>query len=493
MTAYKSYRNNTKTKYNIMKRRDFVKASSLAGLGLMIPSNPLDVLHNLNIDGKNYQFPKGFLWGVASAAAQVESRQGRARTDWDVFADWSGQIEDGSINDKCTEFETRYEDEIKLLSNAGIQAFRFSMSWARIQPDGSGKPSEKGLETYDRIIDTMLKHNIQPIVTMEHTDCPIWVGDFRYRDMSQRMADYADIVTKRYGDRVKQWIVMNEPNTTALEGYGVGKYAPGVKSMKALGAAIHHQNLAMALMISASRANLPATAKVGTTINVQPVRGNKDTPDYRKAIDFMDAVWNRAFMNPIYGKKDYCDVVKPMAAPFVQAGDMETLYASNPDFLGLNYYTAYYVKPDPASPVGIAQDMPPAKYPRTAYFPVVTDGLVETLERIHNDYGAPEILISETGFAFNDPAPVNGVVNDPERIKYISEYLKAVHAAIKKGIKVSGLMYWSSTDNWEWSHGFTKRFGLIHVDPKTQIRTPKSSLAYLGKCAKANTALEPNK
>lgn len=474
-----------------MKRRDFVKAGSLAGLGMIIPSNPLDTLFNLDLDGKNYQFPKGFVWGVAAAAAQVESRQGRGRTDWDVFADWSGLIEDGTLNDRCTEFDTRYAEEISLLSKAGIQGFRFSLSWARIQPEGP-KPNEKGLQLYDRIIDTMLKNGIEPIVTINHIDCPVWVGDLRYRDMTNRLADYADIVTKRYGDRVKRWLMLNEPNTVALEGYGVGKYAPGIKSGKALGAAIHHQNLATALMMTASRANLPSSTKVGTTINVQPVRGNSDTPGVKKAIEFMDSVWNKAFMDPIYGKKDYNDIIKPLAAPFVQEGDMEKLYTSNPDFLGLNYYTAYYVKDDPSSPVGIAQDITPASLPKTAYFPVVTDGLGEILERVHKEYGAPEIMITETGFAFNDAAPVNGVINDPERIKYIAEYLKAVHAAIKKGVKVTGLMYWASTDNWEWSHGFTKKFGLIAVDPKTQVRTPKKSLEYLGKCAKSNSVLDIN-
>lgn len=472
-----------------INRRNFLKASSLAGLGVVIPSNPIDTLYNLNLDGKNSAFPKDFLWGVASCSAQAESRDGRGRTDWDVFADWSGLIDDNTINDRCTEFDTRYAEDIALLSKAGIKGFRLSLSWARIQPEGP-KVNEKGLELYDRIIDTMLKNNIEPVVTINHIDNPIWPGDFRYRDMANHLADYADIVTKRYGDRVNRWLMLNEPNTVALEGYGAGKYAPGIKSPKAMGAAIHHQNIATALMMTASRANLPSSTKVGTTINVQPVRGNSDTPEVKKAVDFMDAIWNKAFLDPIYGKRDYGNIVGSLTESFVQAGDMEKLYNSNPDYLGLNYYTAYYVKDDPSSPVGIAQDMPPANLPKTTYFPVVTDGLVEILERLQKEYGAPEIMITETGFALNDAAPVNGVINDPDRIKYIAEYLNAIQAAIKKGINVTGIMYWAATDNWEWSHGFTKKFGLIAVDPKTQVRIPKKSLEFYGKCAKINGIAE---
>lgn len=184
---------------------------------------------------------------------------------------------------------------------------------------------------------------------------------------------------------------------------------------------------------------------------------------------------------------------KPIVAEFVQEGDMEKLYASNPDYLGLDYYSAIYVKEDPSSAVGIAQDVAPEKYPKTAYFPVMPQGLSETLERVHNQYGAPEILITETGFALDDPAPENGIVQDPDRVKYISEYLTELHGAIQKGINVTGLMYWAATDNWEWSGGFTKRFGLIAVDPKTQIRTPKTSLAYLGNCLKANAVVDVSK
>ena len=472
-----------------INRRDFMKASSLAGMGMLIPPNPLDTLFNLNIDGRNYKFPKGFLWGVASASAQVESRNGRGRTDWDIFSDWSGLILDGSNNKVLQEFESRYKDEISLLSKAGVQAFRFSFNWARIQPDGPGAPSEKGLDNYDRIIDTMLENGIEPFPTIIHMELPAWAGDFRYRDITYRMADYTEIVTKRFGDRVKRWIMQNEPNTVSLEGYGAGKYAPGLKSGKAMGASIHHQNLANALMMQAARKNLPSGTEVGTTINLQSVKSTKNSPADQKAVEFFDAMWNKAFMDPIYGDGNYCDIIEPLAKPFIVSGDMELMKSAKPDFLGMNNYCRWYAKADPSSPIGLARDTPPKDTLMTSYFPVEPDGMTEMLLRIKKDYNSPKIYITETGFSLDDPAPKNGIVEDPLRVKYISMYLKAVHNAIEKGVDVHGLMYWSSTDNWEWSNGYTKKFGLIHVDPATQIRTPKRSLEYFGKCAKNNSVL----
>jgi len=431
-------------------------------------------------------FPDGFLWGAASAAGQVESRDGRGRSNWDVFADQGGRIRDGSTNDVNTEFESRYAEDLRLLGDAGIGAFRFSVSWPRIQPDGSGEPNAAGIDAYDRIIDEMLRRGIVPLATMVHWDTPVWAGDFRDREIAKRLADYADILTRRFGDRVKTWLALNEPNSVAAAGYAYGIHAPGVTSLAAAGAAMHHQNLATSLMLTAARANLPGDARVATTINLQSVRPVSDTPEDAAAAKFADAFWNTAWLDPLFGK-GYPDEVEELVAPYVKDGDIQAL-AVHPDFIGMNYYSRLYVRADGKSPLGFAVELanPPGNLARTAFYPVDPDGLTETLLRVHAAYGEPDIYITETGFALVDPAPANGVVEDPERIAYLKSYLHAARDAIRQGVRLKGMFYWSATDNWEWAEGFSKTFGLVQIDRETQARTPKRSLEYWGRCSREN-------
>jgi beta-glucosidase len=458
-------------------RRTFLK---LAGASAFMSASPLSAF------AAQKSFPNGFLWGVASAAAQVESRKGRGRSNWDVFADQQGHIRDGSKNEYNTEFETRYAEDFGLLSKAGVNAFRFSFAWPRIQPDGPAKPSAEGLAIYDRIIDAMIAGGMTPMATMFHWDAPVWAGDFCDRDMSKRLADYADIITRRFGDRVKLWLALNEPNTVALAGYGLGMHAPGLASASATGAAIHHQNLATGLMIAAARSNLPKEAKVSTTINLQPTRPSTNTPDDVEAAKIADALWNGAWIDPLYGK-GYPDLAKKFVDPFIRDGDMATI-AAKPDFIGMNYYARLYAKADARSPVRFAPDLAYTSKDLipTELLPVEPSGLTEMLVRLHRDYDAPEIYVTETGFALKDAQPVNDVVEDPKRIEYLKSYLQAAHDAIKQGVKLRGLVYWSATDNWEWAEGYAKTFGLIQIDHATQKRTPKRSLDYYAKCIRMN-------
>jgi len=458
-------------------RRTFLK---LAGASAFMAASPLPAF------ASQKTFPKGFLWGVASAAAQVESRAGRGRSNWDVFADVKGHIKDGSTNAVNTEFETRYAEDFEMVSKAGVNAFRFSFAWPRIQPDGPGQPSAEGLATYDRIIDEMLRRRMTPLATMVHWDIPVWAGDFRDRDIAKRMADFADIISRKFGDRVGMWLALNEPNTVATAGYAMGIHAPGFTSASMAGAAIHHQNLAQGLMLQAARANLPKTAKLSNNINVQPGRAISDKPEDIKAAAFADAWWNGAFLDPMFGK-GYPELVRKLVEPYIKAGDMETV-ASKPDFLGMNYYSHLFARADERSPLGFAPvlDGPPNKFAQTELAPVDAGGFTETLLRVHKDYGAPEIYVAETGFAVPDPQPVNGVVQDPKRIEYLNAYLLAAHAAIEKGVNLKGIFYWAATDNWEWALGNSATFGLIQVDQKSQKRTPKTSLEYYAKCIRMN-------
>ncbi|WP_315836957.1 glycoside hydrolase family 1 protein [Bradyrhizobium prioriisuperbiae] len=447
------------------------------GLTVALPSMPAFADKNLA------RFSDGFVWGVAASAPQTESRAGRGRSNWDTFADTAGAIEDGSTNSLCTEFDQRYPDDLALLADAGIKAFRFSISWPRIQPDGPGTPNVAGLAFYDRLVDAMLERGIAPWPTIFHWDVPVWAGDFRNREIAQHLADYAAIVAGKLGDRVHNWIVLNEPNSVALQGYGTGVHAPGLRSAKAVFAAIHHQNLGQGLALQAMRAALPAGRRIGTTINVAPVRPEGDRVENEAAARLLDTMWNKAFLDPLYGK-GYPSSLTPMLSSFVQGGDLAVI-ATKPDFLGVNYYTRIYARAA-GTAFGVTRGEPPANLPRTAYFHVEPDGLIEVLMRLHDDYDAPDLFVTETGFALDDPPPLDGVVEDRERIGYLASYLSAAHAAQKQGARLKGLFYWSATDNWEWGKGFTKKFGLIHVDMISQKRTPKRSLAYYANCIRHN-------
>lgn len=416
-----------------------------------------------------------FVIGVASASAQTESRDGRGRSNWDVFADTPGKIADGSTNARCTEFETRYAEDLDRLTAAGVKAFRFSTAWPRIQPDGPGKPSQAGLDLYARIVDAMLERGIEPWITLFHWDVPVWAGNFLNRDIAARMADYAGIVTAKLGDRVKNWIVLNEPSSVAFLGYADDKHAPGLKSPLAMLAAIHHQNLALGLMARSARAHLPLAAHVGTTHIALPVR--PETPGKAEdvaAATKMQALANGAFLDPVFGK-GYPEAWAPLFAPLVKPGDMETI-ATKLDFLGINYYARVYARAVPG-PAGFMPVDPPASLPRTGLFPVERDGMTEALTWARDRYGPIPIYVTETGVALAGETAWDSKLNDAERAAWLEQYLAAAAKAKAAGVDLRGLFYWAATDNWEWAYGFSKRFGLIGVDPATQRRANKSSLA----------------
>ena len=465
---------------SLQSRRRFL-AQGAAALG----SGMLSACGGDSIDSADAsaRFANDFVWGVATAAPQIESRDGRGRSNWDVFADQPGTIADGSTNARCIEFEQRYPGDLSLLANAGVRAFRFSTAWPRVQPDGAGTPSEAGLATYDRMVDAMLARNLTPYLTLFHWDIPVWAGDFRDRDIAYRLADYAQIVARRVGDRVKHWMMLNEPNGVALSGYAYGASPPRAQSMGAMFAAIHHQNLAQGLMFQAVRANVWGAAQIGTTISGRPVLAVTNSAADQSAAAQFDAIWHRAFLDPLYGK-GYPAELQTALAPLVRPGDMTTI-AANPDFLGVQYYNCFYVKAN-AGGTGFTLAASPANEIQTMGYPVEPYGMSDMLLRVHRDYGAPRILVTETGFAIAEPAPSGGFVDDGPRIDYLARYLNAAHDAYRQGVRLGGLFCWAGMDSWEWSSGFAKKFGLVHVDPATQERLPKRSLAYYSRCIAGN-------
>lgn len=461
-------------------RRDFLKLAGATTLTTGLPGIAL---------AQQGQFTRDFKWGVGSAAGQVESRQGRGRSNWDVFIDAGQHVKDGTSNLINTDFENRYMDDFRLLSDAGVQSFRFSFAWPRIQPEAAGSVSKEGIDTYDRMLDGMLELGMEPFATMFHWDVPVWAGDLRDRELAYRMAEYADILTRQFGDRIPMWALLNEPNSVAFAGYMLGMHAPGLASADAAGAAIHHQNLASGLMAQAARANLDTDTTLVTTVNLAPIRSSSNHPANPELLRRADEFWNRTFLDPLYGK-GYPLSVMPLVSQYIKNDDLDVI-AFKPEAIGVNYYCRIYIEPNEQVPVGFVPDLDgaPQAVIRTDEYFFEPDGMIEILRWVDDRYGQPTIYLTETGFAIKDATPKDGVVRDPLREKYLKAYLRAAHDSINQGVDLRGIYYWSATDNFEWAEGLSKKFGLIQIDPQTLQRTPKSSLNYYGSCAQANAVL----
>lgn len=432
-------------------------------------------------------FPRGFTWGLAASAPQTESAAGRGRSIWDVFAAEPGRIKDGSRPDVCTAFDQRYPADLDLVAQAGFNAFRFSVAWPRVQPDGRGAASPVGLDLYDRMVDAMLSRRITPWVTLFHWDLPAALpGGWLERDTCARFADYAALVGRRLGDRARHFIMLNEPSVVAVLGHAYGGHAPGLHSREAWAAATHHQNLAQGLGFAALRAALPRPAAVGTTLALSPVHPADASPEAAAAARAMDDAWNRAFLDPLFGQP-YPRSLDADMAKLLRPGDLAHI-AARPDFLGVNYYARSHVKAAPGSVLGAASGPPPAGTPRTGIgWAIEPGGLVEELRGIRDSYGNPAVYITETGAAFPDPAPApQGIIPDPARVDFLRAYLGAAAQAAAEGCRLGGVFAWTLTDNWEWAEGYGPRFGLVQVDRATLRRTPRQSLGWLGRCARAN-------
>ena len=419
-----------------------------------------------------------FVWGLAASATQTESRHGRGRSNWDEFSDTPGKIKDGSTTKHLTEFDLRYVEDLDLMAAAGVPCFRLSVAWPRIQPDGPGKPSERGLDHYARLFDAMQERGIEPWVTLFHWDTPLWAGDFLDRDMCWRLADYAAVVVDRFADRIDHWMMVSEPNTVAARGYGAGIDAPGHASALSMLKAAHHLNLSIGLMTRATRANMSPRAKVGTVHNCAPVRGADDSAANRATATFMDNIWNWSFLDPLFGR-GYPALFGTLMALFVKNGDMDIITADL-DFLGVNYYSSLYFKTKPTRPF-IELGGWPDTLEKSGYYPLDPGGLEEILLSLTDRYRVP-MYVTETGFSLEGEAnwSWDRRADDRKRSEHLDKYLAAVSRARAGGADVRGLFYWSATDDWECADGFTMKLGMIAVDMETQARQAKSSLFRFG-------------
>ena len=436
-------------------------------------------------------FPADFSWGAATAAYQIEGaadEDGRGPSVWDTFCARPGTIADGSSGAVACDHYHRYPEDVGLMKDLGIGGYRLSVSWPRIQSEGTGRANPAGLAFYDRLVDTLLEAGVRPMVTLFHWDLPQALedrGGWLQRDTVERFAEYATLLGMRLGDRVEHWCPVNEPNIVTMLGHALGVHAPGKQLMFDALPVAHHLNLAHGRAAAALRAT--GARSVGTANNHAPVWAATDAPEDVNAAALYDVLLNRMFADPMLLGRYPDGFADLMPGPVEE--DLAVISAPL-DFYGVNYYSPARVA-DPASPIppspGVALQNAPFKvvevegYPRTAFdWPVVPDGLRELLVGLKTAYGQklPPIYITENGCAYDDTIGVDGAVHDDDRVAYLDAHLRAVARAVDEGVDVAGYYTWSMLDNFEWAEGYTKRFGLVHVDYDTQQRTPKDSFAW---------------
>ncbi|WP_241002298.1 GH1 family beta-glucosidase [Streptomyces sp. CB01881] len=463
-------------------------------------------------------FPADFLWGAATAAYQIEGaadEDGRTPSIWDTFSRTPGRVRNGDTGDIATDHYHRYRDDVALMAELGLPAYRFSLSWPRIRPGGSGPANKAGLDFYDRLVDELLAHGIAPVATLYHWDLPQELedaGGWTDRATADRFAEYATLAAGRLGDRISTWTTLNEPWCSAFLGYGSGVHAPGRSDPAAALAAHHHLLLAHGLAVGALRAELPATARVSLTLNLAAVRPLTEGPADREAARRIDGLANRIFLDPVFHGRYPADVLADTAHvtdwSFVRDGDLAEI--SRPlDSLGINYYTPTVVAADGPAGQAPRQDghgggersawpadqgirFLPAEGERTAMgWPVDADGLYELLTRLRDELPGLPLLVTENGAAYDDYSDPSGAVHDPERIAYLQAHLTAVHRAIAAGAPVRGYFLWSLLDNFEWAYGYGKRFGIVHVDFASQRRTPKDSARWYAEVVRSGTLRPP--
>ena len=428
------------------------------------------------VAGLARSFPVGFRFGVAMAAYQIEgavNEDGRGPSIWDAFCHRPGAVAGGDTGDIACDHYHRWRDDLDLMAALGIESYRFSISWPRVQPDGRGALNPAGVDFYRRLCEGLRERGIEPVATLYHWDLPQArqaAGGWSVRDTAERFAEYAGRMGEELGDLVDAWITHNEPWVVAFLGHAEGVKAPGIRDWPTALRASHHLLLSHGWAVQALRGHGP----VGITLNLAPVRS-----DDVDAATRMDGYLNRWFLDPVFRgwyPEDMVGHYERRYGPFdvVRDGDLGTI--SEPiDFLGVNYYFPQRVRSDPSrQPLELMSVVPPP--PTTAMgWEVDPGGLHELLVRVRRDYGNVPIYITENGAAFEDGPVVNGTLEDPRRVEYLRSHIGALARAIADGVDVRRYFAWSMLDNFEWEHGYAKRFGLVYVDYSTQRRVPKRS------------------
>ncbi|MCX4585409.1 GH1 family beta-glucosidase [Streptomyces sp. NBC_01481] len=425
--------------------------------------------------------PADFTWGAATAAYQIEgavAEDGRSPSIWDTFSHTPGAVAGGDTGDVTCDHYHRWPEDIALMKQLGLGAYRFSIAWPRVVPGGDGPVNKAGLDFYDRLVDGLLDAGITPVATLYHWDLPQALqdrGGWPSRETAEHFATYASVATERLGDRVKDWATLNEPLCSAWIGHLEGRMAPGLTDIGAAVHASYHLHLGHGLAVQAIRAASP-DARVGIVNNLSPIEPATDRPEDHAAAARADGHTNRWWLDPIHGRGYPQDMLDLYGVELPErAGDLETI-AAPLDWLGLNYYFRQIVTADPTGPLPHAKQiyLPDARHTAMDW-EVHADGLEQLLLRLTEEYGAGRIHVTENGSAYPDVVRADGTIDDPERVRYLEEHLAACARAARQGAPVAGYFAWSLMDNFEWAYGYEKRFGLVHVDYATQRRTIKAS------------------
>jgi len=449
-------------------------------------------------------FPDDFNWGAATASFQIEGASrdgGKTPSIWDTFCETPGKVFGGHTGEVACDHYHRYQEDIKIMKDLGIQSYRFSLAWPRIIPGGTGQSNMHGIDFYNRLIDSLLEAGIQPTATLYHWDLPQSLqdnGGWANRDIVQQIADLATVAAENFGDRVANWVTINEPWCVSWLGYYIGVHAPGIKDLDSAIAASHHTALAHAEITRALRAVRPEI-RSGITLNMTSYRlDNDENPELLKLRDLQDSNLNRWWLDAqIKGEypENLVDFYGERLEKVVKPGDMDRLKIDS-EFLGINYYSDSFI--------GTPTEQQVAKNEGTFIFPINSNGepplphtdmgwpitphgLEHLLVRIHKDWPElEELAITENGAAYGDEPDENGKVNDERRVDYLLSHLASVSRAIDRGAPVKSYYYWSLLDNFEWAEGYTKRFGIVYVNFETLQRIPKLSANVYSKVIASN-------
>jgi beta-glucosidase len=441
-------------------------------------------------------FPKGFLWGAATSAYQIEGSplaDGAGPSIWQRFAHTHGRTQNGETGDIACDHYNRWRDDVKLMSELGLTAYRFSIAWSRILPEGRGRVNRKGVDFYSRLVDGLLEKGIQPAVTLYHWDLPAALDDrggWLNPDIAEWFAEYATVMYRALDDRVPMWATLNEPWVVTDGGYLHGALAPGHRNLYEAPIASHNLMRSHAMAVQAYRAE--GKNRIGLVVNLEPKHAASDSDEDIAATARADAYFNRQYLDPVF-RGSYPEELEEIfgdAWPKHSSSDMKLIQEPF-DFLGINYYTRNVTRNDPdAHPVragAVRQNQ--GTYTETGW-EVYPKGLTEILVWVKERYGDIPMYVTENGAAFYDPPTIEGdELEDPLRVKYYRGHIRAVRDAIVQGVDLRGYFAWSLLDNYEWSLGYSRRFGIVHVDYETLARTPKASARFYSEVIRSNGAV----
>ncbi|HRX72053.1 MAG: beta-glucosidase [Candidatus Competibacteraceae bacterium] len=426
-------------------------------------------------------FPNDFLWGAATSAYQIEGSplaDGAGPSIWHEFAHTPGRTCDGDTGDVACDHYRRYREDVALMGELGLNAYRFSIAWSRVLPEGQGRVNPLGLDFYQRLVDALLERGIQPMATLYHWDLPAALdrrGGWLNPDSAAWFADYAQVLFRALDDRVKLWVTLNEPWVVVDGGYLHGVLAPGQRNVFAAPYASHNLLRAHAAAVQTYRAE--GRHQIGFVVNLEPKYSATETPADFAAAQRADAYWNRQYLDPVFLGAYPSELAEIFGAAWPDFPDSDVEAIRQPlDFLGINYYSRQVVQHDPGDwPLQASRVRQSRQMHTSLDWEVYPQGLTEILEWVAQRYGPLPLYVTENGAAFYDPPQADGAVNDPLRQRYLQDHLCAVLEARRKGVDLRGYFAWSLLDNFEWAYGYSQRFGLAHVDYATQQRTIKAS------------------